>query len=278
MNNFLISVIVPCYNQAQFLCEALESVLEQTYTNWECIIVNDGSLDNTEEIAKEWILKDDRFRYLKLENGGLPNARNQGVALALGKFILPLDADDKLGNEYMRLGLEAFQKIPKLKVVYCKAEKFGIETGVLNLKPFSLENLARENMIFCSAIFKKDDFLKVGGYDVRMIYGLEDWELWIALLKSGGQVKRIEKVGFYYRIKKASMLKNLNKDKMKYSFEYLSVKHADFFVKYYGSFMSLGIYIEKIKLDHFNKLKSKKNVIDIFCKSFFGFTIFKKNK
>ena len=66
----LISVIVPCYNQAQYLDECLQSVLDQTYTDWECIIVNDGSPDNTEEIAKNWVEKDTRFIYLSKENGG----------------------------------------------------------------------------------------------------------------------------------------------------------------------------------------------------------------
>lgn len=76
LNLSLISVIVPCYNQAQYLDECLQSVLDQTYQNWECIIVNDGSPDNTEEIALRWTKKDSRFRYLKKENEGLSSARN----------------------------------------------------------------------------------------------------------------------------------------------------------------------------------------------------------
>ena len=72
----LISVIIPAYNAEQFLDETLESVLSQTYENWECIIVNDGSTDNTEEIAKKWCEKDSRFRLTNKENGGLSSARN----------------------------------------------------------------------------------------------------------------------------------------------------------------------------------------------------------
>ena len=97
----LISVIVPCYNQAQYLDECLQSVLDQTYTDWECIIVNDGSPDHTEEIAKKWVEKDARFRYLFKENGGLSSARNAGIEIAKGEWILPLDADDKIGNQYL---------------------------------------------------------------------------------------------------------------------------------------------------------------------------------
>lgn len=87
MTNPLISVIVPCYNQAQYLDECLQSVVEQTYPNWECIIVNDGSPDNTEEIALQWTEKDSRFIYIKKENGGLSSARNAGLEIAKGKWI-----------------------------------------------------------------------------------------------------------------------------------------------------------------------------------------------
>ncbi len=94
--NPLISVIVPCYLQAEYLDECLQSVYDQTYSNWECIIVNDGSLDNTEEIAKRWLEKDNRFRYIYKENGGLSSARNAGIREAKGEWIQFLDSDDMI--------------------------------------------------------------------------------------------------------------------------------------------------------------------------------------
>lgn len=96
--NPLISVIVPCYNQAQYLDECLQSVLDQTYTDWECIIVNDGSPDHTEEVAKKWLEKDPRFRYIDKENGGLSSARNAGLKEAKGEWIQFLDSDDKINT------------------------------------------------------------------------------------------------------------------------------------------------------------------------------------
>ncbi len=92
----LISVIVPCYNQAQYLDECLQSVLDQTYQDWECIIVNDGSPDNTEEVAKKWLAKDSRFKYFYKENGGLSSARNAGIKDSIGQFIFFLDFDYKI--------------------------------------------------------------------------------------------------------------------------------------------------------------------------------------
>ena len=105
-----VSIIVPCYNQAQYLEDALQSVVFQTYKDWECIIVNDGSVDNTEIIAKNWLLKDNRFKYLHQENGGLSMARNSGIKLAEGDFILPLDADDKISSNYIEKAIEEFKK------------------------------------------------------------------------------------------------------------------------------------------------------------------------
>lgn len=273
-----ISIIVPCYNQAQYLDEALQSVLDQTYTNWECIIVNDGSPDNTEEVAKKWIEIDNRFKYLFKENGGLSSARNAGIIVAQGMYILPLDADDKIALNYVSLGIQSFQTDASLKVVYSGAEKFGNETGIWDLQPFSLKAIALENMIFCSAIYSKGDWERIGGYDINMIHGYEDWEFWIALLKNGGKVKRLDIIGFYYRMKPNSMIQILNKDKKKKLLEYMSVKHADFFVAQLGSFIHLNLVAERAKTKWEYKLKNKKFVIDVFCVTFFGFTIFKAYK
>ena len=276
MNNPLVSIIVPCYNQAQYLPEALQSVLDQTYTDWECIIVNDGSPDNTETVAQEWVEKDARFVYLKKENGGLSKARNSGIEMAVGEFILPLDADDLISKDYLSLSLKAFEKDDLLKVVYCKAEKFGNETGKWQLLDFSLENLAINNLIFCSAIFRKKEWQKIGGYDPKMIYGWEDWEFWISMLKNGGKVICLEETGFYYRTKPNSMQTQIKEEQEKYLLDYLSIKHANFFVKQYGSFKKMKQELEQNNLEYEHKLKSEKFIIDVFCSTFFGFSIFGK--
>jgi len=274
----LVSIIVPCYNQAEYLPEALQSVIEQSFSNWECIIVNDGSSDNTEEVAKKFIKRDGRFKYILKENGGLSSARNMGISGAIGSFILPLDADDKIAADYSELALAKFKKDPELKVVYCKAEKFGNELGAWELPDFSLHKLSRQNMIFCSAIFKKDDWKRVGGYDEKIIFGWEDWDFWISILKNGGKVCRLDRVGFYYRKKPTSMLKEISPNRRAEIFKYLNIKHADFFVEYYGSFSSMNIEMHRFKREFNHKLKSEKFVIDLFCKKFFGFSVFGKYK
>ena len=132
--NKLVSIIVPCYNQAQYLPEALQSVLDQTYSDWECIIVNDGSPDDTDIVAKEWLVKDTRFKYIYKENGGLSSARNAGIESSKGDYILPLDADDKIGRDYLKLAAQAFEHNVDLKLVYCNAEKFDLVNEFWHLK------------------------------------------------------------------------------------------------------------------------------------------------
>jgi glycosyltransferase involved in cell wall biosynthesis len=270
-----VSIIVPCYNQAQYLDEALNSVLQQTYTSWECIIVNDGSTDDTEAIAKTWANKKNGYSYVTIKNKGLSNARNVGIKKARGKYILPLDADDIIDANYIEKAIEQFDKNTKLKIVYCKAKKFGVINKEWELKPFSLKELAKTNMIFCSALFKKEDWEEVGGYDSNMLYGFEDWEFWINILKRGGEVYQIPEYLFFYRIKETSMFKEMDFAKKKYLYNYLSLKHTQFFIDQLGSFIELEKEKQQI-INSFNiKLKSEKNAINTLTKYLFGINLFK---
>lgn len=255
----LISVIVPCYNQAQFLDECLQSVLDQTYEDWECLIINDGSPDNTEEVAEKWVEKDSRFKYYFKENGGLSSARNYGIERAEGSWLLPLDADDYISNEYLGLAQKHIND-KNVKVIYCNAMKFGEIKGKWLLPDFKLENLARDNVIFCSAFFRKCDWIRVEGYDENLRIGLEDWDFWISILKSGGRVIKIENVCFFYRIKKNSMITNLKNDNNYQSaIKYVEKKHIDFFHQYFGS------------LHYLNQQNVESNkVLDAINKRFFS--------
>ena len=217
MDNILkMSIIVPCYNQAQYLDECLESVLNQTYQEWECIVVNDGSSDNTDEIALQWTKKNTRFKYIKKENGGLSSARNSGIKNAVGKYILPLDADDKISFDYVSEAMKIINENPKTTLVYCKAWLFGTEEGFWNLPEYNYCNLLFNNNIFCSAVYKKEDWIKAGGYDENMKAGLEDWDFWLRILNKDSIVVKLPLIGFFYRKKQVSMINNIINDKQKY--------------------------------------------------------------
>lgn len=204
-----ISIIVPCYNQAQYLDECLQSVLDQTYQNWECIIVNDGSPDNTEEVALAWTQKDSRFKYVKKENGGLSSARNAGIKNSVGEYILPLDADDKISEDYIQLGIQRFIDYPETKLVYCNAWLFGTTNCLWNLPEYSYFEMLFANQIFCSAIFKKKDWIRAKGYDETIRIGLEDWDFWLRILSKESIVVKLPIVGFFYRKKEVSMITEL---------------------------------------------------------------------
>jgi glycosyltransferase involved in cell wall biosynthesis len=238
-----ISVIVPCYKQAEFLDECINSVIEQTFQNWECIIIDDGSPDNTEEVSKEWCKKDPRIKYYKKINEGVSKARNYGISLAVGKYILPLDADDKIGKQYMELALQYFRKDNNVKVVYCRAELFGNMRGEFHLQEYSYKKLLTNCMIFCSAFFPKTEWERIGGYDTSMAEGAEDWEFWINMLSNGGEVKRIDAIQFYYRRKQNSRISNatLNTDKLT---NYICEKHVSLYNKIIGNHIKLNTIIE----------------------------------
>ena len=119
MSEPLVSVIIPCYNQAHLLPVALASVQAQTAQGWECIVVNDGSPDNTAEVAKSWVQKDSRFRYIEKPNGGLSSARNAGIDASRGRFLQFLDADDVLRPRKLELQLAEASLAAGTVVVYC---------------------------------------------------------------------------------------------------------------------------------------------------------------
>lgn len=196
----LVSIIVPCYNQAAFLPETLDSVQRQSYISWECIIVDDGSVDNTKQVVHHYTSQDSRFRYYQQPNSGVSTARNVAVEYSLGEYILPLDGDDKFHPKYVEECVRVFQSDASLKLVYCKAAFFGKKEGLWNLPRFVIQEQLLNNCIFCSAMFKKSDFIRIGGYKTVFKYGYEDWDLWIRLITRNEEVYRLDEVYFYYRI------------------------------------------------------------------------------
>jgi glycosyltransferase involved in cell wall biosynthesis len=224
-----VSIVIPIFNQAQFLGETFESVLKSTFKPLEVILIDDGSTDDSAEIAFKLKLENPEIvSVIVQENSGPAKARNEGIKIAKGKYILPLDGDDLIGLTYIENAVKILEERPDVKVVYSEAEKFGDKKGKWKLKPFSLKALSLDNMIFVSAFYRKKDWETVGGYDERMTWGWEDWEFWINMLKSGGEVLKLPETGFYYRIRKNSRRKSTNKESKQKTIDLINSKHKDF--------------------------------------------------
>jgi glycosyltransferase involved in cell wall biosynthesis len=208
MKNALVSIIVPCYNQSEFLNDCLSSVLRQTYVNWECWVVNDGSTDDFDDRITQWILLDKRIKKLSKPNGGLSSARNFGINHSTGQLILPLDADDMICPNYVKACVNHFHENTETKLIFGRAIKFGTENGEWRLPKYSFKRLLENNSIFCTAMYKKEFWKNIGGYDENMKEGWEDWDFWIRLLQNEDGVFQDDNILFYYRTKTNSMIKN----------------------------------------------------------------------
>lgn len=276
MKQPLISVIVPCYNQAQYLDECLQSVYNQSFENWECIIVDDGSPDNTKLVAASWLQKDSRFRYIYQENKGVSAARNNGIKSADGEWILPLDGDDKIGERYLELAEKEFTSY---SLIYCKLNLFGLVKKKLDVRDYNYQELLFFNPFFCSCFFLKKHWVSVGGYDEEMKHGLEDWEFWINICYNQTiTVKKLDYTGFFYRRKDNSVDTSINnheklKDLVK---NYIVTKHS---IHYAQTIDYVNqIYVDKKKLEGYIKKYDQ-----LFSYNFFGKLVyaiinrFKKN-
>ena len=199
----LVSIIIPCYKQAQFLDECLNSVYLQTYHDWECIIVNDGSPDNTNEVANNWLTRDDRFKYVEKQNGGLSSARNTGLKLAKGEYVQFLDCDDTLHPLKLEKQLDSFT--PQIDISL--SDYFPFENQYKTffsqryLTPFLNDYDYKYNIVLlwenklsipCHCIIFRRHLLTLGGdlYFDDTLPNHEDWVFWTKLFyRSEGLVK-----------------------------------------------------------------------------------------
>lgn len=201
MNNLpKVSIIIPCFNQASYVGEAIESALNQTYSNIEIVCVNDGSSDNSSEIIREYADKYKNILFFdETINRGVCYARNLAIKACTGEYILPLDADDKIEPAYVEKAVNVLKEKSEVGIVYCCADFFGVKNKRWKLDEYQKEKIFFENLIFNSAMFRKKDFEKVGGYKECMHVGCEDWDLWLSLIENGAEVYRIDEILFHYR-------------------------------------------------------------------------------
>lgn len=211
------SIIIPSYNQQEYLSDAIESALKQPKS--EVIVVDDGSTDSSLQIASGYPVK-----VIKQVNKGLASARNTGIMNARGEYIIPLDADDLMLDNYVDV---VYKKLKEkyADVVAGSFKEFGISNAVVRLTPDpKLDDFRTGNRLGYSAAIKRDALLKVGGYSPKMVWGAEDLHLWINLLSRGMKIVTVPDVIWLYRTKTESMWTETAKHKP----EFLAQINKDF--------------------------------------------------
>jgi glycosyltransferase involved in cell wall biosynthesis len=222
-----ISVLVPCFNQGDFLLEALESVRAQTYRDFEIIVVDDGSTEpHTIEILSR--LSGDDITVLRTENRGLPAARNVAAQRATGAFFCALDADDRLAPEWFERATAVLDARPDVAFVSHWLETFGDEHWTWRPERCDLEALLARNTVNGAALVRREAFESARGYDESMRTGCEDWDLWLRLVERGYQGAIVPEVLFHYRRREGSMSRvMLDEAAYRAPLQRLVEKHAD---------------------------------------------------
>lgn len=191
LSNPLVSIIMANYNYGEYIEEAIQSVLDQTYKNVEIIVVDDGSTDDSVERIKKYPVK-----LIQQENKGVSAARNTGVAQSEGEWLLFLDSDDKLVPTF----LEECLQMPDADVIGTDRREFGLSDKVYRsaLNP-TYNDFLRDNQIQISSLVRREVFEAVGGFDPDFKGMYDDWELWIRISKLGYDFRTVPKALFLYR-------------------------------------------------------------------------------
>lgn len=205
----MISIIVPTYNQVEYIVSTLESVSKQSYEKWECLIIDDGSTDNTEEFVNHIVKKDSRFKYFKKSNGGASSARNYGINLAKGEYIQFLDSDDYLHEDKLIKSIDAFKESKASDIIISNFNMFSdsiynllppycsLENKVFNFNSILLDWDVTYTIPLHCAMFKKTLFKEVR-FD-ESIQSKEDWIMWVTIFQNGARATFLNQSLAFYR-------------------------------------------------------------------------------
>lgn len=207
----LVSIVIPAYGLAHLVGETIESILAQTYCNWEAIVVDDGAPDDVEGALAPY-LADSRIKLLKTGNHGLSTARNRAIEVARGDFVALLDGDDLYERRYLELMIRAILADPGLGFVTCDATYFGasrvgerFSDHMSQIDPISLERVLRRDFnVFITSVIRRDALTQVGGFDPRLT-SAEDFDLWIRIIESGWRAAYVDAPLSRYRRRAGSM-------------------------------------------------------------------------
>ena len=198
----LFSVIIPCYNQARFLPEAVASVAAQGFADLEVIVIDDGSPDAASEIVRTLAQSNPglNIRLIEQTNLGAAAARNAGIAVSRGRWIVALDSDDILAKGFLASVTEAMEREPQATAFTGAYKEFGARESEWRLTRFDPERLKERGNILCCAPFRRTLWKAVGGYDSSHPWGGEDWHFWLKSLSAGLRLVCLPVPMLHYRI------------------------------------------------------------------------------
>ncbi len=198
----MISIIIPSFNQQEYLSDAIDSALAQTIP-CEIIVVDDGSTDNSLAIARRY---GNKIKVISQVNKGLASARNTGIMNMTGDFLLPLDADDILKENAVEKIQEVIDKDPRADIIAPSFKTFGTTNQEVIIQDTNVMQFLYANRIGYFSAIRKSKLLEIGGYSPRMTWGYEDYHLWINLLNRGAKLVTMKDILVLYRTKENSMI------------------------------------------------------------------------
>lgn len=249
--NNLVSVVIPCFNDAKYIEKTVLSVLNQSIGDVEVIVVDDGSDETTKAVLKK--IEYQIAKLITQENKGQSAARNNGIKAASGTYILVLDSDDYFEPTFCEKAVCILEN-REIKLVTSYTKRFN-DSYCDNHYPQGgdLKDFLMYNQATGSAMFRKMECIAVGGYDETMRFGFEDWEFYIRLLEKGGKAFVIPEFLFHYRLKENSTTSRANK--IKYQLQYfIYEKHKALYVLYFQDFITH--LLKKIEREETEKIKN----------------------
>lgn len=262
-----VSIIIPCYNHASFLEASVNSALIQDYPNLEVIICNDGSTDNSLEVANKLALNNPRVSVLTHENKGVVATRNEAVIFSKGDYILPLDADDFLASHDVVSAMVEKLEDSEAVLVFGNHQCFGQSSNLIKPQLGDISNLLLKSFISATSLYTRAIFDKVGGYAKNMASGFEDWDFAIKVASSG-KIDKIDKTVFFYRVQQVSRDIEANKVRA-FLFNQIVQNNSELYVQNIASIVSIfEKEIEKARKKRKNQNKIKKGLVLVIILQF----------
>lgn len=283
----LVSIIIPTYNRAHLIGETLDSVLAQTYQNWECIVVDDGSTDNTETLLKHYVKKDARFQYHKRPDTHMPGgngARNYGFALSKGAYINWFDSDDVMLPDKIETKYKYFRENKTLDVVFCECESFFVEkekeiklqSFFLNYNNFERDLILRKLFVpTASGLWRKKSIQNIR-FDETLVQS-QDYDFLISAFQFTLKRHEIKQTLFKFRRENKSISNEYKDGNVNHIKSYLKVKLRIINLYKHDSVIEKGISNHILGGLNSVLLKKNKAAIGVYVNTLNNFVANNKN-